>query len=202
LRQIVRMLFSRTLHLMLRHLAPQKCETFRTARSERWPRILLVGVFLLVTDFSSGQALAPMERFPVSDLHTPVLFARNTQTALPIFNAQLGLEHLRFPLHSLTTLSEIHLALEQPARSSKLVQYRFTTAVPPPSNGNNWMGSFASNAEPYFVTSHQKPHRPSPSAEQYVRHIPTAGPVVMRIYQEAKSHPRFTKVVSMFRPDP
>jgi hypothetical protein len=187
---------------MLRHLAPQNCETFRTARSERWPRILLVGVFLLITDFSSGQAMAPMERFPVSDLHTPVLFARNTQTALPIFNSQLGLEHLRFPLHSRTALSEIHLALEQPSGSSKLVQYRFTTALPPPSNGNNWMGSFASNTPPYGATSHQKPHKSPPSAEQYVRHIPTAGPVVMRIYQEAKSHPRFTKVVSMFRPDP
>jgi len=192
----------RTLHPMSRHLAPQKCDASTTARSERWPRIPLVGVFLLAATFSSGQALAPMERFSDSDLHTPVLFARITQTALPIFNSQLSLEQLRFPIYSRTTLSEIHLALDQPFRSCKLVQYRFTTAVPPLSSGNNWMGSFASNAAPYGASSHQKPHKPPPSAEQYVRHIPTAGPVVMRIYQEAKSHPRFTKVVSMFRPDP
>jgi len=191
----------RTLHPISRHLAPQKCDA-STARSERWPRIPLVGVFLLATTFSSGQALAPMERFSDSDLHTPVLFARITQTVLPIFNSPLSLEQLRFPIYSGTTLPEIHPALEQPSRSSKLVQYRFTTAVPPLSSGNNWMGSFASNAARYGGTSHQKPPRPSPSTEQYVRHIPTAGPVVMRIYQEAKSHPRFTKVVSMFRPDP
>ena len=170
-------------------------------------KTLLAGVFLLVTNFSSAQATTPTERFPISALHAPVLFATVTQTALlPIVDSQLSMEQLRFPTYSPTTLPEIYPALEQPSKSRKLVRYRFTTAVPPLSNGNNWMWSFANNAAPsvptYGTTSYQKPHRPPASTEQYVRHIPTAGPMVIRIYQEAKAHPRFTKVVSIFRPDP
>jgi hypothetical protein len=170
-------------------------------------KTFLIGVFLLVTNFSSGQTTTPTERFSFSALHAPVLFATVTQTALPpIFDSQLGVKQLRFPIYSRTTLPEIHPTLAQPSKRSQLVRYRFTTAVPPLSNGNNWMGSFANNAAPlaptYGTTSYQKPHRPPASTEQYVRHIPTAGPMVIRIYQEAKAHPRFTKVVSMFRPDP
>jgi hypothetical protein len=192
---------------MYRHLAPRKCDAPTTARSKRWPPIPLVGVFLLVTNFSSGQATAPMERFPVSGLHAPVLFARITQTPLlPIFNSQLSLEQLQFPIYSRTMLPEIHPAPDQLSKNSKLVKYRFTTAAPLLGNGNSWMGSFAGNTAPlaptYGATFYQKHNKPPASTEQYVRHIPTAGPAVMRIYQEAKSHPRFTKVVSMFRPDP
>lgn len=192
---------------MSRHLAPQKCDASTTTGSKSLPLILLVGVFLLVTNFSSGQATAPMDRFPVSDLPAPVLFARITRTDLPpIFNSQLSLEHLQFPIYSRATLPEIHPALDQLSKNNKLVQYRFTTAAPLLGNRNSWMGSFASNAAPlapaYGATSYQKHHSPPASTQQYVRHIPTAGPVVMRIYQEAKSHPRFTKVVSIFRPDP
>jgi hypothetical protein len=163
----------------------------------------LIGVFLLVTNFSSGQATTPAKSFPVSALHAPVLFATVSQTTVPLtFNSLLSLEQLRFPIYSRTTLPDIHPALEQPSNSSKLVRYRFTTAVPPLNNRNNWVGSFANNPAPYGTISYQRSHKPPASTEQYVRHIPTAGPMVMRIYQEAKAHPRFAKVVSMLRPDP
>ena len=169
-------------------------------------KAFLIGVFLLVANFSSGQAMTPTERLPISALHAPVLFATVTQTDLPpIFDLQLNVEQLRFPTYLRTTLLEIHPAVE-PYKSSKLVHYRFTTAVPPLNIGSNWLWSFANSASSlaptYGTTSYQKPHRPPASTEQYIRHIPTAGPMVIRIYQEAKSHPRFTKVVSMFRPDP
>ena len=54
---------------------------------------------------------------------------------------------------------------------------------------------------PPYRSAPSDTHRTAPGVEQYLRHIPTAGPMVFRIYQQTKSHPSITRVLSMVRPD-
>jgi hypothetical protein len=192
---------------MFRHdIAPQKRGPSTTVRPKCGTRIVLAGLFLLVPSLLLAQATTAAEMFPILDLHAPLFFPKITQTPLALtFNSQFNLEQLRFPIFWRTPLLGVHPALNQLSRSSSLVRYRFTTDVSLSSNRNSWIRGFANNAltvaPTYDAISHRKPHRTA-STEHYVRHIPTAGPFVMRIYQETKAHPRFTRVISMFRPEP
>jgi hypothetical protein len=69
----------------------------------------------------------------------------------------------------------------------------------------NWMDGVLSRSVEFIPTygkaSHETPHR-NPGVEQYIRHIPTAGPIMEVFRQQAKAHPNFTRALSLFRPDP
>ena len=54
---------------------------------------------------------------------------------------------------------------------------------------------------PAYWSTPSATHRTAAGTEHYLRHIPTAGPVIGRIYSETKAHPRITRALSMVRPD-
>jgi hypothetical protein len=73
------------------------------------------------------------------------------------------------------------------------------------SNDRNWIYDVSRHRftfEPSYSIAPQAAVGSTPSVEQYVRHIPAAGPLVVRICQRTKAHPRLTRALSMFRPDP
>ena len=169
-------------------------------------RVLLVGVLLVATGMLGGQETPPVKKPSVQNL--AVLFARasSTRTPLPLpYDSPLNLERLQIVRYSQTTLFEVHPASNQLLRTSGFVPYRFTADAQPFRKNNNWSGGTldkpAAFAPTFGNASYETRHQVE-GVEQYIRHIPTAGPMIGRIWQQARAHPHFTRALSMFRPDP
>jgi hypothetical protein len=73
-----------------------------------------------------------------------------------------------------------------------------------PSNGRNWLGDVTNHSFKFEPSYGIAPHTAAGSTqnvEQYVRYIPAAGPLIVRICERTKAHPHVTRALSMFHPD-
>jgi len=172
---------------------------------EHCARVLLVGVLLAATGMLGAQETSPLQKPSVQGI--AILFARasSTRTPMPLpYDSPLTLERPQTLSYSQTTLFEVHPASNQLLRNSRFVPYRFTADAQLFSS-KNWLGGTLGKPAAFALTfdnaSYDTRHR-TEGVEQYIRHIPTAGPMIGRIWQQAKAHPHVTRALTIFRPDP
>ena len=172
-------------------------------------RSLLIFVFvgsLLPTRSLQAQATAaPLLSFPKLIGASPSSSARGPFLQLPVHhNNDLALRFQSLPV-GIYSRPRFAVAPETYLFSTKksMDLTSFTSAQLLSQFGNWPAGSFKTSV-PFDRTYGTAPYAmqaSAPSIEQYVRHIPAAGPMIARICQETKAHPRITRALSMFRPD-
>lgn len=169
-------------------------------------RVLLVGVLMGATSMLAAQETSPLKKPPIQKV--AVLFAETSPSRILLslpYESRLSLERLQSVRYWQTTLFDVHPASNQLFRNSPFVPYRFTTDTQLFTKNKNWLGGTldkpAAFAPTFGNASYATQHR-TEGVEHYIRHIPTAGPVIGRIYQQARAHPHFTRALSMFHPDP
>jgi len=174
--------------------------------NEHYARVLLVGVLLAASSMLAAQETSPLKKLQVQNV--AVLFAGTSPTRILLslpYESPLSLERLQTVRYWQTTLFEVHPASNQLLRNSPFVPYRFTADTQLFSKNKNWLGGTLDKPAafaPTFGNASYATRRPTEGVEHYIRHIPTAGPMIGRIYQQARAHPHFTRALSMFRPDP
>ncbi len=174
--------------------------------NEHCARVLLVGVLLAATSMLTAQETSPLKKPPVQNV--AVLLAGTSPTRILLSlpdQSTLSLEGLQTVRYWHTTLFEVHPASNQLLRNRPFVPYRFTADTQLFCKNRNWLVATldkpAAFAPTFGNASYATRHR-TEGVEHYIRHIPTAGPMIGWIYQEARAHPHFTRALSMFRPDP
>jgi len=174
--------------------------------NEYCARVLLVGMLLAATRILAAQETSSLKKPLVQNV--AVLFAGTSPTRILLslpYESPLSLERLQTVRYWQSTLFEVHPASNQLLRNSSFVPYRFTADTQLFSKNKNWLGGTLDKPAafaPTFGNASYATRRRTEGVEHYIRHIPTAGPMIGRIYQQARAHPHFTRALSMFRPDP
>ena len=172
--------------------------------SPRPARLILVAVAsLLSTILLQAQVvIRPPEIFQTDALDTPVPFGRLSSARFKgylHYNSQLGFSEFpagNYPGSYFLTIAPRRLFMNiPPLPSVNRALWNQENYLMGPDTRN--MAAFA----PTYGTAPSGTPRTTPGVEQYLRHIPTAGPMMMRIYLQAKAHPRLTRALSMIRPD-
>jgi hypothetical protein len=167
------------------------------------PPILLVGLLALSTPLSWAQRTSPLEKVPIQCLDTPAPFARvsEAQTRLHLTFGKLPLtfgqnqgqaeSRMRFSSHypSYYRLPVNTNAAPYPAQLRHKESY-FIGSTP-----SKWL-TFASS---YGNVPHETTYRVE-DLEHFAHHMPWAGSIILRICQQAKSHPRVTRLITVLKP--
>ena len=172
-------------------------------------RSLLILAFLgslLSTRSLQAQATATLlVRFPIQISASPNSSARCLSLQLPLHNNNDFAERFQsFPagIYSRRLFAVAPEAYRFPTKKS--MDLTSFTSAQLSSHFGNWPAeSFKTSGaiDQTYRTAPYAMHASTPNLEQYVRHIPAAGPMIVRICQETKAHPRITRALSMFRPD-
>jgi hypothetical protein len=169
------------------------------------PPILLVGLLVLSTHLSWAQRTSPIDSVPIQSLDTPAPFARvsEAQTCLHLIFGRLPL-----------TLGQNQGQAESPMFSRSPGYYRVpvnTNAAPYPATRkaelrhkeSYFIGSAPSKwltfAPSYSNLPHETTYRVE-DLEHYAHHMPWAGSIILRICQQAKDHPRVTRLITVLKP--
>jgi hypothetical protein len=191
---------------MYRHNLPLHDHGPSPVNYEYCARVVLVPVLLAASGILGAQETSPLKKPPVQNL--AILFAGtpSTRTPLPLsYDTPLSSGRVQTVRHPHTALFEVYPASNQLFRNSPFLPYRFTADGRLFTKKKDWLDSTldkpAAFAPTFVNASYATQHR-TEGVEHYIRHIPTAGPVIERIYQQARAHPHFTRALSMFRPDP
>jgi len=166
---------------------------------------LFAGLLVLFAHFSWAQRTSPLAPFPIQLFATPAPFARATETQTGL-NLTDGLRWtfernhgrtgppIRFFLHygydSLPL--NIDAVLDPARRTSELWGIEKYLTVTAPSK---WPIS-----APIYSTFADKTNYRGANLEQLGQSIPLAGSIMLRISQQAKAHPRVTRVLTMLQP--
>jgi hypothetical protein len=167
---------------------------------------LLVGLLVLSTHFLWAQRTSPLATFPIQLFATPAPFARasETQTSLHLtYGLRLTFEQnhgqtdpsIRFLLHypGYDGLPlNIDAVLDPARRASEFWSIEKYLIGSAPSK---WP-AFA----PIYSTFPDKTNYRFENLEQFGQSIPLAGSIMLRIGQQAKAHPRVTRVLTMLQP--
>ena len=169
----------------------------RSQANEHWAHGMFLGVLLFVAFISQAQVPAGFNNSRIDVLAAPSLFA-NMSSMPPsrdISNDLApSLQPTRIPTFPPITHFELYRGFNRLHRSSTL-RNQLTRIAEQLNKDKPWQaGTPIYHMTPY-AKSHQK------RWEHYIRHIPTAGPIVGRVCRQAQAHPNFIRVLSMFRPD-
>jgi hypothetical protein len=166
--------------------------------------LILIALTLLLATSQAQEVTRPLAMFPTDCPGTPGPLRRVSPVQLQghlHYNSPLVFD--RFPAGNYPRSHFLNVA---PDAGRLVVNSR---AMPLMSNAL-WnqekysMGRNSRNSEALAFTYRTAPsatQRTTLDVGQYLRHIPTAGPMMMRIYVQAKAHPRLTRALSMIRPD-
>ena len=174
--------------------------------SRRSP-ILLVGLLLLSTHLLRAQRTSPPEKIPIQLLDTPAPFARvsKAQTRLHLISRRLP---LTFEQHPGRTESGMTLVPHYPDRY-RLPINTDAALSPAPRTAELWgkekylIGNATSKWLTFAPTYGEVPRETTYNVEnlEHLAHqIPWVGPIILRIGQQAKAHPHFTRVLKVIKP--
>lgn len=169
----------------------------RAKADEHWIHVIFVGVLLFVAAVSQAQETTPLKKSRIDALGTLPLFAKMSSMPPSLkFSNDLppSLERTQIPTLPPITYFYLHTGFNRLPKSSALVRNRFTSIAEVLSKDKIRKGTPIYNMDAYG-----KP--PQKQMEQFLRHMPMAGPILGRICRQAKAHPNFTRALSMFRPD-
>src|SRR5215469_10675260 len=159
--------------------------------------LVLVAVILLLTASLQAQEVTrSLAMFGAKALQTPLPFSRVSPVQSPGYlHYNLPLSFDRFPAGSYPRSHFVTLAPD----AGRLV---INSPALPLMSKALWnqekysMGRNIKTSEALAFTYGTAPsatQRTTLDVGQYLRHIPTAGPMMMRIYVQAKAHPRLTR---------
>jgi len=168
--------------------------------------VILVGVLLTVTSTLGAQSMSPLKKPPVPNLGGASATMSGTRTpSLVHYDSPLSLERVPPARYPQTTLVEVHAPSNQLLNNGRFAPYRFSADAALFRKDKTWFGGTPDKPWAYAAifsdASYKAQHR-TEGIEHYIRHIPTAGPMIERICQHGKAHPHFTRALTIFRPDP
>ena len=171
--------------------------------------ILSVSLFVLSADLSWAQNQPPIEQMaaPILDiavLHVPVseakIHPRSFSVGLPPI-LETNKSQPRSQARFFTAPSSYHQLLIDNIATLNLRQ--LTGTAESQSSGNYFIGGTPDKSftfEPgYLKLSNQTINRAS-DMNYDDRHIPFAGPIILRVTQQAEAHPRITSVLKILKP--
>lgn len=165
---------------------------------------VFVGSLLLTRSLQAQATATPLVRFPIQISASPNSSARGLSLQLPVHHNN---DFVRFQSFPVGIYSRPLLAVAPKTylfSMKKSMDLTSFTGGQLLSQFGNWPGGSFKTSVTFDRTYRTAPYAMQSSTltlEQYVRHIPAAGPMIMRICQETKAHPRLTRALSMFRPD-
>lgn len=169
--------------------------------------ILLVGLLVLSTHLSWTQRTSPLEKIPIQLPDTPAPFARvsEAQTRLPLTYRRLPLtfeqnqrqieSRMRFFPHY---PDDYRLPIDTDAPL-----YPATRTAELWGKGKYLVGRVPSKSLTFALTYGNVPHETTYGVEnlvQFGHRIPWAGSIILRIAQQAKSHPHVTRLLTVLKP--
>jgi hypothetical protein len=180
-------------------LESQDSGPFQAKADEHWIQTIFVGVLLLLGTVSNAQETRLLQKPRIDALGSPPFFAKMSSISPSLdihHNSPSSLGRTQIAAIPPITYFEFRPSFNRLHGSSAFVRSRFATIPELLSKDKMWKGGEPTygDTDPYANT-HLK------GMEQYIRHVPMAGPILGRICRQAKAHPNFTRALSMFRPD-
>ena len=167
---------------------------------------LVVATLFLPGHFLQAQGTrAPLIKFPIHVGVPPVTFGKTPFGELSVSTSNYWLVSVgNIPAENFPRSNLFAVARDESRFSIASFTDLKLFKPSPWTKDKKWGGSTFTNSVTFAPTPPVSPHANQPGTailEKYVRHIPTARPVIARIGQQAKAHPRVTRALSVFRPD-
>jgi hypothetical protein len=174
--------------------------------SRRSP-IPLVGLLLLSTPLLWGQRTSPPQKIPIQLLEPPAPFA-GVSEAQTHLHLTYGQSPLTFKQNPGQTESGMTLFPHYPDHY-RLPINADAALSPTPRTAELWgkekylSGNTTSKWLTFAPTYGKVPRETTYSVENLehlAHHIPWVGPIILRIGQQAKAHPHFTRLLKVIKP--
>jgi hypothetical protein len=167
--------------------------------SPRFP-ILLAGLLVLSTHLSWAQRTSPPEKIRIQLLDTPAPFARVAEA-----QSHLHLTYSRLPLTFEQNQGQSQSRTRFIPHYSDYYRLPSNTnaALYPATRTAELWSSAPSKWLTFAPTIGKVPHQTAYSVEnleQLAHNIPWVGPIILRIGQQAKAHPHFTRLLTVIKP--